>query len=129
MDEIVEKYQDSLHAIEYEIVMFYDDNPEMSDYTVMRSLEALMDHYVAKKIGRSPRDFSLDEMELELVACLISASDILINPASNPDVPPGTNPLSIDEILACLKRILKSVKMWNKNEGKRGYLDFVSKYV
>lgn len=42
---------------------------------------------------------------------------------------PITNPTSLDEIIQCLKRILKSVEKWNKHEGIQGYLRFVSQYV
>jgi len=37
--------------------------------------------------------------------------------------------MSLDEIIQCLKRILKSVEKWNKHEGIQGYLRFVSQYV
>ena len=38
-------------------------------------------------------------------------------------------PLSLDEVIACLKRIRKSVQKWNRQAGRRGYLQFVAKYV
>jgi hypothetical protein len=34
-----------------------------------------------------------------------------------------------DEILACLRKIRKSVDRWNKQGGKQGYLQFVSEFV
>ncbi len=36
---------------------------------------------------------------------------------------------SVDEILLCLKRILKSVKKWNRDGGRQGYLNFIVQYV
>jgi hypothetical protein len=42
---------------------------------------------------------------------------------------PITNPTSLDEIIQCLKRILKFVEKWNKHEDIQGYLRFVSQYV
>jgi len=36
---------------------------------------------------------------------------------------------SVDEIIACLKRIRKSVQLWNKREGRRGYLQFVDPFI
>ena len=32
---------------------------------------------------------------------------------------------SIDEIVACLKRIRKSIDMWTRECGRRGYCDFI----
>ena len=35
-----------------------------------------------------------------------------------------------DEIfLACLRKIEKSAKRWNKEYGERGYLNFISNYI
>ena len=38
-------------------------------------------------------------------------------------------PLQVEEIGQCLKRIHKSVQRWNKLRGRRGYLDFVSPFI
>ena len=38
-------------------------------------------------------------------------------------------PKSLDEIIACLKRVQKSIRRWHKQAGRRGYLDFVSQFV
>jgi hypothetical protein len=32
------------------------------------------------------------------------------------------------EITECLKRILTSVKFWNKKNGRQGYLEYVAKF-
>ena len=42
---------------------------------------------------------------------------------------PGPKPITVDEIILCLKRILKSVKRWNKEGGTQGYLNFIVQYV
>lgn len=34
-------------------------------------------------------------------------------------------PLTLDEIMACLKRLRKSVDLWNKQGGRQGYLSFI----
>jgi hypothetical protein len=38
-------------------------------------------------------------------------------------------PKTIDEIIACLKRIRKSINRWNKVGGRQGYLIFVSDFI
>jgi len=38
-------------------------------------------------------------------------------------------PLTLDEMIQCLKRIQHSVKKWNKMGGRKGYLDFIVQYV
>jgi hypothetical protein len=38
-------------------------------------------------------------------------------------------PKTVDEIMLCLKRILKSATRWNKEAGRQGYLDFITQFV
>ena len=38
-------------------------------------------------------------------------------------------PITLEVIIACLRRIEKSVEKWSKRFGKRGYLTFVKEYV
>jgi hypothetical protein len=44
-------------------------------------------------------------------------------------IPPNISKITLEEVLACLKRIRKSVTRWNKANGRRGYLDFVQDYL
>ncbi len=41
----------------------------------------------------------------------------------------GPDSKTHDEIIACLKRVKKSVQRWNKHGGRQGYLNFVQQYV
>ena len=38
-------------------------------------------------------------------------------------------PLTVEEIIKCLKRIQTSVRRWNKQGGRQGYLKFVSEFL
>ena len=42
---------------------------------------------------------------------------------------PWPEPVTLDVIVACLKRIRKSVQRWNKEGGRQGYLTFVGRFV
>lgn len=64
---VEEEYIDVLQSIELAIVKVYQENPDISDYTVMRALEALIDTYSGEKIGRPPRNFKLSEEEREVM--------------------------------------------------------------
>jgi hypothetical protein len=52
-----------------------------------------------------------------------------MGPAEGGAVIPQPKPITADEIVACLKRIRKSVQRWTKEGGRRGYLTFVEGYV
>ena len=38
-------------------------------------------------------------------------------------------PVSIEVILKCLKRIRKSVDLWTKQGGSQGYLNYISQFL
>lgn len=131
---IEDQYLDVLQNIELGIVITYRDQPEMSDYDVMRTLEAVMDSYKAEKIGRAPRNFSLSETESTLFEAVHRMCEWRLGRGkslgpSDEEENPTPEPKTVDEILLCLKRILKSVKRWNKEGGRQGYLNFVVRYV
>jgi hypothetical protein len=37
--------------------------------------------------------------------------------------------ISVEEIISCLKRIRKSVEMWNKQSGRKGYLQYIDQFL
>lgn len=134
MPGVEDQYPDVLQNIESGIVTTYRAHPEMSDYDVMRMLEALIGSYTAEKIGRPPRDFGLSDVERLLMDSVrrvcewrLGRGGVRGGPAGSRDVAP--EPKTVDEIILCLKRVLKSAKRWNKEGGRQGYLSFVIQYV
>jgi len=134
MGRVEDEYFDVLQNIEFAIVIAYRLCPEMTDYDVMHMLEALIDGYKGEKIGRPPRDLRLSEFEQELLETVRSVCEWRLGRAPFPGESENPEeeepePKTVDEILLCLKRILRSVKRWNKYEGRQGYLDFVSDFL
>jgi len=133
--KIEDQYTDVLQNIEFGIVITYNNYPEMSDYDVMRMLEAFIDAYVAEKISRLPRNFALSNTEKVLMANVRRICEWRMGRESQGLAPDKENDVdsseakTTDEIIICLKRILKSVKKWNKNFGRQGYLNFIVQYV
>ena len=37
--------------------------------------------------------------------------------------------ISLEEIVAILKRIRKSVRFWRKKAGRRGYLEYIDQFI
>jgi hypothetical protein len=129
-----EKYLDVLQNIEFAIVGVYHQHPELTDRDAMDGVEALIRIYTAEERGRSRPDIRLDDlsyMVLEAVETMcewrLGRSDPFTEEARLSDFRP--EPKTVDEILACLKRIRRSIRHWTKQGGRRGYLDFVSEFV
>ena len=132
--KIEDEFLDVLQNLEIAILSVYHDHPQLTDSEVTRTLQALGDVYVAETLGRRPRDYNLSPLENELLSRLQDMADWRLGRRSSPDgnedhiseIPP---PLTKENMISCLGRILKSVKKWNKHYGVRGYLDFINDHV
>jgi hypothetical protein len=131
---VEDEYTDVLQNIEFGVVKAYERCPGLSDYDVMHVLEALVDAYRGEKVGRPPRPKNLSEREQQLLRSMRGMcewrlgrgpmSDQIFERTGEP-----IRPKTIDEIVLCLKRILKSVERWNSVGGRQGYLNFIVRYV
>jgi hypothetical protein len=128
-----EEYEDVLQNLEFGIVQVYRQNRSLLDADVSDALEALIHLYRSEQGNRSPRRFRFDQRTQDVFDSVKALCDFrlgrtdLTNPQGQhvPDVPP----LSIDELVACLKRIEKSVRRWTKQNGRQGYLNFVEQFI
>jgi hypothetical protein len=131
---VEEQYLDVLQNIEFAIVSTYHDHPEMADAHVIFTLEAVINSYRAEMAGRTPDQFSSSPAEAALYDAIRRTCEWRLGrtPADDGEAPlpgPAPEPKRVDEIVLCLKRVLKSVNGWNKNAGQRGYLSFIVQYV
>ena len=125
-----EDYLGVLQNIEFGIMTAYRKYPDLSDYDVMRALEPLIQRYRAEKTGHEIKKCSLDEKEqlvfdLMQEACELNLGRMPIFAMFKK--PPDVR--TIDEIIACLKRVLKSVNRFNRLNGPQGYLKYVSNFI
>ena len=132
-----EKYLDVLQNIEFAIVQIYRQYPELHDYEVMNALEAAIDFYAAQRISRNPRDFNLSDRATLVAENVKKLCDWRLGRKTiDPTNLEGSEKdqiemksKNIDEIITCLKTVLGSVKKWNKQGGRQGYLSFVSQFI
>lgn len=129
---IEEQHPDVLQNIEFAVVTFYRRHPEMSDYSVMRTYEALINSYSAEALGRTPKPLDISALETELLASTQTMCEWRLGRGSAATPGEAMDPptkIDSDTLLLCLKRLLKSTKKWNKHGGHQGYLQFISQYV
>ena len=122
---------DVLQNIEQSILAVHRQRFELSDYDVMRALDALIAIYRAESRGHVPKQARLEDPEAMIFERVRAVCEWRIGRAV---MPTGCELVSgpeygVDEILECLRKIRKSVDWWNKQGGPRGYLKFVSDYV
>ena len=130
---IEEEYEDVLQNLEFGIVQVYRQNRSLLDSDVSDALEALIRLYRSEQGNRSPRRFRFDQRTQHVFDSVKGWCDFRLGRTdlTNPDGQRvlDVTPLSIDELVACLKRIEKSVRRWTKQNGRQGYLNFVEPFL
>ena len=129
------RYEDVLQNIECAIVQVYRDHPEMTDWEALAAVEALLRKYRAEARGRQAKPPSLnppaDEV-YEFVEALCEWRLGRKTPFADKEGTPlnlPVEPITLDELIACLKRVRKSINLWTREGGRRGYLTFVSQFI
>lgn len=133
-EKFEDKYLDVLHNIETALVHAYDEHKEMTDWETRDAVKALLRTYKAEARGRAAPSLQLKPLVQEAydsvkIMCdwRLGRATILTEDGNPPkDLPP---PKTLDEMIACLQRILRSIEMWQKEGGRRGYYNFVSGFV
>ena len=125
------KYLDVLQNIEYPIQVVYKARQDLNDYDVLSAVESLIDFYNAEERKREPRDFNLSEKSVEVYNGVKEMCDFRLGRALPENAEEGDllNPLSISEMINCLKTIKNSIGKWTKRNGRQGYLNFVKEYM
>ena len=130
-----ERYQDILQNIEFGIVRVYHDHPEMTDWEARTAIEALLRTYQAEAKGRQAPSPSLDPLAEEVYDFVEGMCEWRLGrekPFSDKEGKPmefPVEPITLHELIACLKRVRKSINRWSREGGRRGYLTFVSQFV
>ncbi len=133
-DFSVEEYLDVLQNIEFALVSVYRDNPNLTDTGTMYALETLIKVYSGELRGREVGlpQFKPEERKAYDAAKGMCESRLGRTPMEDEKgkkMEARGEPLTVEEIIACLKRVLKSIETWYKRGGRRGYYEFVSQYV
>jgi lysyl-tRNA synthetase class II len=134
MSNFEDEYLDVLQNIEFAIVSVYRAERTLSDYDVDKVLNILISEYKAQNIKSTvvkPNLSPLDERLYQSMRHMCEwrlGREALENEDKLPkmEVPRSK---SVEEIIACLKRIRKSVEKWNKRGGQRGYLEFIDQFL
>ena len=129
------EHTDVLQNLEFAVAELYREHPEMTDYAVLRVYEAVLEAYAAEKAGRAPRKLPLSDLEEGLSARIREVSEWRLERSAlgesedgGEGLPPG-EPLPLDTLLLCLKRLVKSVNTWTRRSGRQGYLNFMSPFA
>ncbi len=55
-------------------------------------------------------------------------SEMRLGGTTAPDQP-EVPPISLEDLVACLRKLRKSVDFWTKQGGRQGYLEYIDKFL
>ncbi len=134
--EFEDKYLDVLQNIESSIIGVWKKHPKMTDWDAQNAVEGLLRTYQAEVRQRRQPVLKLAPLAQETFDAVREMCEWRLgrreavhadDEGESDDIPMRT--VTLDEMIACLKRIRSSIELWNKEGGRRGYLNFVSQFV
>src|SRR5438309_945887 len=122
MPTIEDQYLDVLQNIEFAIVSVYREHPDMLDSEVEKALNTVLLDYQAEKQQRTPHNPTLGTLPEMLYVrvkqmCEWRLGRATLESSKGVQGLDQLPPRSLDEVIACLKRIRKSVRTWNRQAG------------
>lgn len=130
---VEEEFEEVLLNIELRVTRMFQENPTMTDYVAAEVYEALVAHYSALSNGRTPPKPRVKGLALELFEDIKNVCDICLEGgASDTLIKKKNSPIltiSKEDLVRCLRRLQKSVKLWTEKGGRQGYLNFVSSFI
>jgi hypothetical protein len=129
-----EKYEDVLQNIEFSIIKVYRKNPDVSDWDVRDAVEALIRRYTAEERNQTVSAVRLSALAQQIFDAAGAVCEWRLGREEIPDQKGQSSdlkpePKTVGEIVACLKRIRRSIRMWDKQGGRQGYLNFVRQFL
>ena len=128
-----EEYEDVLQNIEVALVRVYRSHPDMTDFEALDAIQAAIRSFQAEAQERALPAPKLRPLAQEAYDGVVMMCEWRLGRRSlqvesdQPVEMPA--PKTLDEIVLCLKRIRRSIEMWNKQGGRRGYFNFVGEFV
>ncbi len=125
--EFEDQYIDVLQNIEWALLSLVKDHPELSDHDMLRIIEQALTYYKSQQrenpvIAQS----KLTNIRQDIFERIRSMCEWRLGRLPPPDKQIACNPITIEELILCLKRIEKSIKFWTKQGGRKGYINFAA---
>ena len=124
----IEDYQDVLQNIEGAVVQVWKQNPAMTNYVVMAAYDAAINYYRAVASQQPPKPVTLKGLDAKVFEAVQQICEWRSGRAPGPD-PVEAAPIPPEDLVACLRKLRKSVDFWTKRGGRQGYMQYIEQYV
>ena len=136
MAKLEEEFMDVLQNIEFALVTVYKEDEGMTDYEAEKAINSLIRLYTAEQRKRADPDLDLSgpaELAFERAKVMcelrLGREKLQLGDENKGSFDPYMEPIALNDLIACLKRIRRSIQKWNRDYGRRGYYDFVRQFV
>jgi hypothetical protein len=125
---LTDEFEDVLKQIEQAVIAHWGEHPDLNNYNVALAYEAAIAQYKAVAGGQTAKPHNLKGLDASLYEKVQGACEARLNrPMKDRE---AQSPLLTDEdLVACLRRLKKSVELWTKQGGRQGYLEHVARFV
>lgn len=131
---VEEEYSDVLLSIESMIADVYESDSELADRDVISAIESLQRVYEKERRARgglTPTPSGLAGTIYKrcrhICEWYLGRQADNLSEEGDSVLPPRE--LTMPELLRVLKRLRKSMRLWDKERGLRGYLDYVHGFI
>ena len=133
-DNFEEQYIDVLQNIESSLFSIYHKYPQMTDHGALYVVEALLKVYSGELQGRTtpvPKFQTHEQEACDSVRaiCEWRMGRAQLKDEKGDESSPDITPITVEETVACLKRIKKSIEFWQKRGGRRAYAEYVGQFL
>jgi hypothetical protein len=127
--------------MEFEIVQIYrwrslrlaESTSDLIDAEVLNAIESLIHIYNLEVKGGFAASPKVKGLSATVAAAVKDICELRLRRGSNLDeraqLFDETAPKTAQNIVDCLKRIQSSIKFWTKKSGRKGYLEYISKFI
>jgi len=128
--EFENRYLDVLQHIEWGLLSLVKDHPELSDHDMLRIIEQILTYYKSRQRGNlATAKNKSTGIHQEIFERVLSTCEQRLDRLFPTNEEMACNPIMIEELLLCLKRIEKSIKVWAKKGGRKGYINFAIPFM
>lgn len=97
---------------------------------MIRTYEALIEVYSAERAERLPRDTGLNVLERKVFEAAREICELHLGRVDKLEIEEfAIEPITTEILILCLKKLLNSARKWNRDNGRQGYLAFISQFV
>jgi hypothetical protein len=133
--DVTEAFTPLLAHVEISVTRLYEADATLTDLQVLSAYEALARHFRAEAGRRPPPPLSLHEPSAGAFEVVRAVCDYHLGRPEEAErrrlVHPEIAPMGVaaKDVERCLKRLQRSLNLWNKQAGRRGYFEYVRQFA